>query len=329
MSDSYFFANSTFEWWPTARIQQSRGLVREPRSGSICLNNFGLKQSLYRDESGTCDGRTRIGNPQWNLESDNFHINGVLLQDHDRIKKMLTGPASTIFCHTQLGAVTGLYPCRRNDGYHVLTAEDSTEFHYAIKMERSPCIGSPFEVRPSNPLHTGNGPLTASLQRDSNASGVGTAQVALPELLNSSIFPATQVARPADILAAPWQADSRFDHFNAQTLGPQWNSLRVCVDPSWPSFSESPHPNGAVRFAPDQSRIQLQSSGAHASDPWQFTGGPLAVRHLSDETRCHEINGTFYRFGFTGNAIGFACLDLAGTPPYADFDFFHCATLET
>jgi xylan 1,4-beta-xylosidase len=70
-----------------------------------------------------------------------------------------------------------------------------------------------------------------------------------------------------------------------------------------------------------QFRYRLASSG------WQMFGPSVAADFLSDEFSCQQSNGFFHSFGFTGNFIGLACQDLAGTRAAADFDYFTYAEL--
>jgi xylan 1,4-beta-xylosidase len=67
-------------------------------------------------------------------------------------------------------------------------------------------------------------------------------------------------------------------------------------------------------------RLQFRYKLAPAG--WQMFGPSLPVNFLSDEFACQQRDGFFHSFGFTGNFIGVACQDLAGTRAKADFDYF-------
>ena len=74
----------------------------------------------------------------------------------------------------------------------------------------------------------------------------------------------------------------------------------------------------AVQFRHDHYQFQWRQGGA----AWQDIGPQLDTAMLSDEYVTH-FEGEFARsFGFTGNFIGLACQDLAGTRRAADFDHF-------
>jgi xylan 1,4-beta-xylosidase len=59
-----------------------------------------------------------------------------------------------------------------------------------------------------------------------------------------------------------------------------------------------------------------------ANGDWQAFGPTLDADFLSDEFACQQTDGFFHSFGFTGNYLGIACQDLAGTRCVADFDHF-------
>jgi xylan 1,4-beta-xylosidase len=72
-----------------------------------------------------------------------------------------------------------------------------------------------------------------------------------------------------------------------------------------------------VDFTVDRFAFRLRVNGE-----WQAFGPALDADFLSDEFACQQSNGFFHSFGFTGNFIGIACQDLAGTRLHADFDYF-------
>ncbi len=73
----------------------------------------------------------------------------------------------------------------------------------------------------------------------------------------------------------------------------------------------------AVEFSHDTYQFHLKQDG----QDWQPIGPALDTAMLSDEFATRFINGFANHFGFTGNFIGIACQDLAGTRRHADFDF--------
>ena len=74
----------------------------------------------------------------------------------------------------------------------------------------------------------------------------------------------------------------------------------------------------AVEFSHDSYQFHVRQDG----QAWQAIGGALDTAMLSDEFATRFINGFAHSFGFTGNFIGIACQDLAGTRQHADFDHF-------
>ena len=74
----------------------------------------------------------------------------------------------------------------------------------------------------------------------------------------------------------------------------------------------------AVEFSHDTYQFHFKQDG----QDWQAIGPALDTAMLSDEFATRFINGFANSFGFTGNFIGIACQDLAGTRATADFDYF-------
>ena len=74
----------------------------------------------------------------------------------------------------------------------------------------------------------------------------------------------------------------------------------------------------AVEFSHDRYQFHVRQDG----QPWQPIGPALDTAMLSDEFATRFVNGFASSFGFTGNFIGIACQDLAGTRRHADFDHF-------
>ncbi|HEU6455235.1 MAG TPA: glycoside hydrolase 43 family protein, partial [Roseateles sp.] len=74
----------------------------------------------------------------------------------------------------------------------------------------------------------------------------------------------------------------------------------------------------AVEFSHDYYQFFVKQDGGD----WQAVGASLDAAMLSDEFATRFINGFANSFGFTGNFIGLACQDLAGTRRHADFDHF-------
>ncbi|PTT93369.1 glycoside hydrolase 43 family protein, partial [Pelomonas sp. HMWF004] len=74
----------------------------------------------------------------------------------------------------------------------------------------------------------------------------------------------------------------------------------------------------AVQFSHDSYQFHWRQDG----QAWQAIGPALDTAMLSDEAATRFDNGFASHFGFTGNFIGIACQDLAGTRKAADFDHF-------
>ena len=79
---------------------------------------------------------------------------------------------------------------------------------------------------------------------------------------------------------------------------------------------------GPVDLAVEFRHAHYQFSVAQAGGDWQPIGPALGSAMLSDEFATRFSEGFARSFGFTGNFIGMACQDLAGTRKAADFDHF-------
>jgi xylan 1,4-beta-xylosidase len=79
---------------------------------------------------------------------------------------------------------------------------------------------------------------------------------------------------------------------------------------------------GSVRLAVEFNYDIFQFFYAEEGQDWKIVGPALSAKMLSDEYATRQKNGYFNGFGFTGNFIGLACQDLAGTRQEADFDYF-------
>ncbi|MFG6462584.1 glycoside hydrolase family 43 protein [Roseateles sp. DXS20W] len=82
-----------------------------------------------------------------------------------------------------------------------------------------------------------------------------------------------------------------------------------------------PLADGPVDLAVEFSHDTYQFSFRQGSAAWQPLGPALDTAMLSDEFATRFLNGFANNFGFTGNFVGIACQDLAGTRTTADFDY--------
>ena len=78
--------------------------------------------------------------------------------------------------------------------------------------------------------------------------------------------------------------------------------------------------DGAVDLAVEFRHHQYQFHFAQGGG-WKPFGPSLDAAMFSDEFATRFEDGFARSFGFTGNFIGLACQDLAGTRLHADFDF--------
>lgn len=86
--------------------------------------------------------------------------------------------------------------------------------------------------------------------------------------------------------------------------------------------------DGPVDLALEFRHARYQFYFTQAGQPWTAFGPALDSAMLSDEFATRFVNGFARSFGFTGNFIGLACQDLAGTRLHADFDHFSYTNLD-
>jgi xylan 1,4-beta-xylosidase len=82
---------------------------------------------------------------------------------------------------------------------------------------------------------------------------------------------------------------------------------------------------GAVELRVEFHHAHYQFAYCVDGKNWLNIGPALDTAMLSDEAVTRFDNGFARSFGFTGNFIGIACQDLAGTRRHADFDYFEYA----
>jgi xylan 1,4-beta-xylosidase len=82
---------------------------------------------------------------------------------------------------------------------------------------------------------------------------------------------------------------------------------------------------GAIEMRVDFQHATFQFSFCVNGNDWLNIGPALDTAMLSDEAVTGFDGGYARSFGFTGNFIGIACQDLAGTRLHADFDYFDYA----
>lgn len=105
--------------------------------------------------------------------------------------------------------------------------------------------------------------------------------------------------------------------------------LRLLINrdgvPAEPCLALKLPAQGTVELGIDFETDHFQFRFRLPEGDWQPFGPSLPADFLSDEFACQQSNGFFHSFGFTGNFIGLACQDLAGTRAMADFDYFSYA----
>lgn len=247
--------------------------VEGPWSEPVYLNSSGFDPSLFHDD----DGRKWLLNMVWDHRKGRNAFAGILLQEYDPVRQELVGPVHNIFRGTCLGVTEGPHLYKRGGWYYLLTAEGGTSYEHAVTLARSRSIFGPYEVHPANPLLTARDHPELPLQKAGHASLVETptgewymvhltgrpldppgaplrrcnlgretavqklewAEDGWPRLAGGGNTPRLEVEAP-DLPPHPWPPEPETDPFDAPTLSPHFQTLRLPADGSWLSLSERP-----------------------------------------------------------------------------------------
>jgi xylan 1,4-beta-xylosidase len=99
--------------------------------------------------------------------------------------------------------------------------------------------------------------------------------------------------------------------------------LLVSIDGAGTEIEPIPLGNyGRLELGVDIDATTMQFRYRIDEGAWIVVGQPIDTYFLSDEFACRFEGGVVRSFGFTGNFLGLACQDLAGTRNAADFDHF-------
>ncbi|MGD7046347.1 glycoside hydrolase family 43 protein [Jeotgalibacillus proteolyticus] len=270
--------------------------IEGPWSDPVYLNSSGFDPSLFHDR----DGKKWFVNMIWDYRKGNHSFGGIVLQEYSAEEKNLVGPVKNIFKGTDLKMTEGPHLYQKGDYYYLLTAEGGTEYNHAATLARSKTIDGPYEVDEDYPLITSAGKDHLAIQKAGHGSLVETQNgewylVHLGgrplkdkrcilgretfiqrcewtddgwlRLSHGSNSPQVVVQGP-DLPEHPFETEPAADDFSGETLGSQWNSLRVPMDSSWLSLSERP---GYLRLKGRESLSSMHEQSIIARRQQAFT----------------------------------------------------------
>ena len=240
-----------------------------PWSEPVFLSGSGFDPSLFHDPD---TGRKWLANIQWDYRSGMSRFAGIVLQEFDPAARKLIGEQRTILAKTKLCEGPNLY--KRDGWYYRMMAEGGTGWNHGISMARSRDILGPYETDPQPLVMTTRQSPACPLQKAGHGEIVQTpagewylvhlaSRPLYPErrsvlgretclqqvtwsadgwlrLLPGGHEPALRVKPPAGIAPQPWPAEPSRDDFDARTLSPHWQSLRMPVEPSWADLASRP-----------------------------------------------------------------------------------------
>ncbi len=250
------------------------------------LNSSGFDAALFHDD----DGRKWLLNIEWDYRQKNGHqrFQGILLQEYSEKEQRLVGERRNIFKKDILIEGPNLY--KHNGYYYLMLAEGGTGWEHSISMARSKSLFGPYEVDPQPKILTSRDDKTLELQKAGHGELVETQngnwylvhlcsrpigqqrscilgrETALQKvywndegwlrLEKVGNYPEVRVCAPDYLSETIWDQEPARDDFDDQTLGLQWNSLRVPIDESWLSLSER---KGWLRLCGRESQHSLHT----------------------------------------------------------------------
>ncbi|MBN1440915.1 MAG: glycoside hydrolase family 43 protein [Anaerolineales bacterium] len=244
--------------------------IAGPWSDPVWLENApGIDPSLLFDD----DGRVWFVGNRHRAKAEYQGHTEIWLQELDRKSLQLTGPQYPLWEGALKKAVwaEGPHIYKINGLYYLLIAEGGTGHNHAVTVARSETVTGPYEGNPRNPIlthrhlgldypivGTGHADLFDTPQGDwwmvmlamrpygGYFYNLGRETFLAPVVWEEGwplVAPgAGRVERESaapDLPEHPWPAPPACDHFDAPTLGLQWDFLRTPREEFW-SLSERP-----------------------------------------------------------------------------------------
>ena len=252
--------------------------ITGPWSDPVYLNSTGFDPSLFHDD----DGRKWLVNMVWDHRPGKNPFHGITLQEYSPSERKLIGESKMIFEGTDLGSTEAPHLYRHNGCYYLLTAEGGTGWEHAVTVARAEKINGPYQIHPDNPILTSAGDRSLALQKAGHADIVKTQngewymahlssrplpktdrcilgrETSLQKIVWKNDWPylASGQNRPQEhvpgpnLPAATGNTVSERDDFDSETLGIDFQMLRVPLDEDSLSLTERP---GFLRLKGGQS----------------------------------------------------------------------------
>ncbi|MCL7747669.1 glycoside hydrolase family 43 protein [Halalkalibacter alkaliphilus] len=239
--------------------------IEGPWSDPVYLNSSGFDPSLFHDDNG----KKWLVNMIWDFRKGTNSFAGIALQEYSPEEQKLVGPIRNIFKGSELKLTEAPHLYKRNGYYYLVTAEGGTWYTHAVTVARSESLFGPYEVDPTNPILTSNQDDLSQLQKAGHGSFVETQNgewyiahlCGRPVVDKKCILgretaiqkcywtednwirveggnnPKWEVEAP-NLPAYPFEQESTYDDFSANTFKKYWNSLRRPFAEDWVSLSE-------------------------------------------------------------------------------------------
>jgi xylan 1,4-beta-xylosidase len=240
-----------------------------PWSEPVFLGGSGFDPSLFHDPD---TGRKWLVNIQWDFRAGQPRFAGIVIQEYDPKQQRLIGDQRTILTKPVLLEGPNLY--KRDGWYYHMCAEGGTGWTHGISMARSRDILGPYELdpqplvlttrtSPGNPLQkAGHGEIVQTqaaewylvhlaarpvypdrrspLGRETCLQRVAWNDEGWLRLAHGGHEPLLDVPAPRGIESSGKVELDRHDDFDATTLSPHWQSLRIPVEETWASLLARP-----------------------------------------------------------------------------------------
>ncbi|WET03051.1 glycoside hydrolase family 43 protein [Flavobacterium sp. YJ01] len=236
-------------------------------SEPVYLTSAGFDGSFFHDN----DGKTWYINMLVDHRNGKF-FGGIELQEYDTEVQKLVGEIFYLTSGTDLGFTEGPHLYKRNGYYYLILAEGGTEYGHAETVMRSRNISGPYENHPENPILTARNSPEYELQKAGHASFVETQngdwyvaflvsrpltvqgrcilgrETAIEEIvwkndwpyLNSgSNLPRLEIPSP-NLQEVFFDESLEKEHFDADTLPIDFQTLRIPQSEEWISLAERP-----------------------------------------------------------------------------------------
>ena len=244
--------------------------IHGPWSTPVYLHSSGFDPSLFHD----ADGRKWLLSELWDhrMPTPNKSC-GIVMQQYDAARQMLTGEIYKIFDGTPLAKTEAPHLYRKGDYYYLITAEGGTGSGHSVTVCRARQITGPYELDPHYPMLTAADKPDSPLQCSGHMSLVQSSdgrwygaylctrplagehailgrETAIQEVIwsedgwlrlrDGGNAPAKQTTIGSTTAVKQSFFTDFIDNFEGSALKKEWNTLRIPLSQDWASLQARP-----------------------------------------------------------------------------------------